>query len=218
MKISFLLLWVGVVLFATGISLFEEVSAAQVGLTISQDVNRDAVSVGDNVAVTLSLDNTGSAPTNISVSTSLPDGITPIANVPGDTTPWEGTLGPGKTNTLEYTVHAGKQGNHTITSSVRYTDSNGTWNVMHLTSEVSAGNQKTISSDSDGDGWSDEQEENAGTDPTKVDTDSDGTWDPHDEEPLRPPPMPRLIAPLFIAALTLIGMIIVLKSRNSGGV
>lgn len=40
--------------------------------------------------------------------------------------------------------------------------------------------------DSDGDGWSDEQELNAGTDPDKRDTDGDGYWDPMDENPLDP--------------------------------
>ena len=40
--------------------------------------------------------------------------------------------------------------------------------------------------DSDGDGWSDEQELNAGTDPENKDTDGDGYWDPLDENPLDP--------------------------------
>ncbi|MCK4652746.1 MAG: hypothetical protein KAT13_06650 [Methanosarcinales archaeon] len=44
--------------------------------------------------------------------------------------------------------------------------------------------QKVV--DSDGDGWSDEQELNAGTDPDNRDTDSDGYWDPLDENPLDP--------------------------------
>lgn len=40
--------------------------------------------------------------------------------------------------------------------------------------------------DTDGDGWTDAQEEIAGTDPNKVDTDDDGYWDPHDSNPLDP--------------------------------
>ena len=40
--------------------------------------------------------------------------------------------------------------------------------------------------DSDGDGWGDEQEINAGTDPYSKDTDDDGYWDPLDENPLDP--------------------------------
>jgi parallel beta-helix repeat protein len=40
--------------------------------------------------------------------------------------------------------------------------------------------------DSDGDGWNDEQEKIAGTDPYKKDTDSDGYWDPNDPNPLDP--------------------------------
>jgi hypothetical protein len=38
--------------------------------------------------------------------------------------------------------------------------------------------------DSDGDGWSDGQEQQAGTDPYNVDTDGDGVWDPKDPNPL----------------------------------
>ncbi len=38
--------------------------------------------------------------------------------------------------------------------------------------------------DSDGDGWTDEQEVKAGTDPNLKDTDGDSIWDPKDENPL----------------------------------
>ncbi|RZN35472.1 MAG: hypothetical protein EF813_08705 [Methanosarcinales archaeon] len=40
--------------------------------------------------------------------------------------------------------------------------------------------------DTDGDGWSDEQELLAGTDPAKKDTDGDRHWDPQDENPVDP--------------------------------
>ncbi|MEA1905689.1 MAG: hypothetical protein U9N12_01870 [Euryarchaeota archaeon] len=40
--------------------------------------------------------------------------------------------------------------------------------------------------DTDGDGWGDEQELLAGTDPEKKDTDGDLHWDPRDENPLDP--------------------------------
>jgi len=40
--------------------------------------------------------------------------------------------------------------------------------------------------DSDGDGWTNAQEEIAGTDPNNVDTDNDGYWDPLDSNPLDP--------------------------------
>ena len=40
--------------------------------------------------------------------------------------------------------------------------------------------------DSDGDGWTDAQENIAGTDPNSVDTDDDGYWDPQDPNPLDP--------------------------------
>lgn len=43
-----------------------------------------------------------------------------------------------------------------------------------------------VLSDSDGDGWSDDQELKAGTDPYSMDTDLDGYWDPQDPNPLDP--------------------------------
>jgi hypothetical protein len=43
-----------------------------------------------------------------------------------------------------------------------------------------------VTGDWDGDGWSDDQEIAAGTDPQAVDTDDDGYWDPHDPNPLDP--------------------------------
>ena len=42
----------------------------------------------------------------------------------------------------------------------------------------------TVALDSDGDGWTDSQEEIVGTDSHRVDTDGDGYWDPHDANPL----------------------------------
>ena len=39
--------------------------------------------------------------------------------------------------------------------------------------------------DSDGDGWSDGQEQRGGTDPFNVDTDGDNIWDPQDPNPLQ---------------------------------
>ena len=43
-----------------------------------------------------------------------------------------------------------------------------------------------LTGDSDGDGWSDAQEQAAGTNPNNVDSDGDGYWDPHDPNPLDP--------------------------------
>ena len=40
--------------------------------------------------------------------------------------------------------------------------------------------------DTDGDGWTNDQEKTVGTNPNSVDTDDDGYWDPHDPNPLDP--------------------------------
>jgi len=45
-------------------------------------------------------------------------------------------------------------------------------------------NETVVAVDSDGDGWTDVQEQNAGTDPYSVDTDGDGYWDMQDPNPL----------------------------------
>jgi hypothetical protein len=44
---------------------------------------------------------------------------------------------------------------------------------------------KPVVEDSDGDGWTDEQEQRAGTNPYDIDTDGDDIWDPKDPNPLR---------------------------------
>lgn len=44
--------------------------------------------------------------------------------------------------------------------------------------------EATPTLDSDGDGWSDDREEKAGSDPFNADTDGDGYWDPLDPNPL----------------------------------
>jgi len=58
--------------------------------------------------------------------------------------------------------------------------------------------------DSDGDGWDDEQELVAGTDPNNVDTDGDGYWDSKDENPVDPDiPTPKVTpTPVETAAPT----------------
>ena len=48
------------------------------------------------------------------------------------------------------------------------------------------GGEENVPADSDGDGWTDAQEHDAGTDPFRVDTDGDGYRDPQDPDPLDP--------------------------------
>lgn len=48
------------------------------------------------------------------------------------------------------------------------------------------GDSSTQPVDSDGDGWTDDQERIAGTNPYNVDTDGDGSWDSTDPNPLDP--------------------------------
>ena len=49
---------------------------------------------------------------------------------------------------------------------------------------ISTTQPTSASKDSDGDGWSDDQELAAGTNPLKADTDGDGVWDSKDSNPL----------------------------------
>ncbi len=63
----------------------------------------------------------------------------------------------------------------------RYTDDTS----LSITCEAPAEDTEE-EMDSDGDGWSDEQETRAGTDPDNRDTDGDGIWDPRDDNPIDP--------------------------------
>ena len=76
--------------------------------------------------------------------------------------------------------------------------------------------------DSDGDGWDDEQERRAGTNPHKVDTDMDGIWDPQDPNPSDPNIPPKatpipIFTPGFKAIFVIAGilaMAYLLKRRD----
>jgi len=76
----------------------------------------------------------------------------------------------------------------------------GEWSPSNFSFYVS---EKPTIVDSDGDGWTDEHERSAGTDPYNVDTDGDGIWDPKDPNPLVAAltPTPTL-APLLTPLVT----------------
>ena len=65
--------------------------------------------------------------------------------------------------------------------------------------------------DTDGDGWTNEQEKIAGTSPYNVDTDGDGIWDPSDPNPLNPdiPPNDRPEPLGFEAIFAIAGLLAV---------
>ena len=56
--------------------------------------------------------------------------------------------------------------------------------ALTLVGAACGGEGEQADLDSDGDGWTDYQEQSAGTDPSRVDTDGDGYWDPQDPNPL----------------------------------
>ena len=58
--------------------------------------------------------------------------------------------------------------------------------VVALLAAAGCGGEENPALDSDGDGWTDAQEEDAGTDPFRTDTDGDGYPDPEDPDPLDP--------------------------------
>ena len=68
--------------------------------------------------------------------------------------------------------------------------------------------------DSDEDGWSDEEEATAGTDPDNVDTDGDGTRDPEDTYPVRGSGLSDWIFPIA-GAILLVGFALWLIYRGS---
>ena len=70
--------------------------------------------------------------------------------------------------------------------------------------------EKSNQIDLDGDGWGDEQERRAGTDPHNVDTDGDGIWDPKDPNPLVAPTSMLEEIPGFEAMFAIMGLSVVI--------
>jgi len=70
--------------------------------------------------------------------------------------------------------------------------------------------EKSNQIDLDGDGWSDEQERRAGTNPHNVDTDGDGIWDPKDPNPLVAPTSVLEEMPGFEAIFAIMGLSVVI--------
>lgn len=182
-------------------------AAAQVELTVNQGVSKEKVEVGEDVTVTLSLANSGSMPTEVSIVAVLPSGVTatnPISGVrdaTGNMNVWSGALAPKETRSLTYIIRANEQGRKTIFSTVKYTD-NGIERKIQLTSEITAGKAEATSVDSDNDGWSDEKEKIVGTNPYSRDTDGDGIVDSADANPL----VPEKKIPGFTSLALVIGL------------
>lgn len=187
---------------------FAVYAAAQVELTVNQGVSKEKVEVGEDVIVTLSLANSGSMPTEVSIVAVLPSGVTatnPISGVrdaTGNMNVWSGALAPKETRSFTYIIRANEQGRKTIFSTVKYTDS-GIERKIQLTSEITAGKAEAQGSiDSDNDGWSDEKEKIVGTNPYSRDTDGDGIIDSADANPL----VPEKKIPGFTSLALLMGL------------
>lgn len=58
--------------------------------------------------------------------------------------------------------------------------------ILLLSATIACGDGEVTTTDSDGDGWTDAQEQSAGADPYNPDTDGDGYWDSQDLNPLDP--------------------------------
>ncbi len=118
-------------------------AAGQVELTVNQGVSKEKVEVGEDVTVTLSLTNSGAAPTEVSIVAVLPSGVTatnPISGVrdaTGNMNVWSGKLEPTETRSLVFIVRANEQGHKTIFSTIKYTDG-GIERKIQLTSEITA--------------------------------------------------------------------------------
>ncbi len=183
-------------------------ASAQVELTVNQGVSKEKVEAGEDVTVTLSLANSGNAPTEVSIVAVLPSGVTatnPISGVrdaTGNMNVWSGALAPKETRSLTYIIRANEQGRKTIFSTVKYTDGDSERRIQ-LTSEITAGKaQQDSTMDSDGDGLSDEKEKIMGTNPYSRDTDGDGIVDSADANPL----VPEKKIPGFTSLALVIGL------------
>lgn len=195
------------------------IAAAQVEVTVNQGVSREKVEIGDDVTVTLSLTNSGSAPTEVSIVAVLPSGVSgtnPISGVrdaTGNMNVWSGKLQPKETKSLTFIVRANEEGHKTIFSTIKYSDGEAERKIQ-LTSELSVGKPKDMNIDSDSDGWSDEKEKMMGTNPYSRDTDGDGIADPADPNPLVPEKkMPGFTSLAFLTGLG-VGFLITRKDKE----
>ena len=166
-------------------------------------VNPSEVKIGEKVSIIADVKNIGDAEGTYNAKIRI-NGATICSE--------EVTLSPEETKSIECYYTPQSEGNYEVEADGLRRD----FNVIRVTTPTPL----TPIPDSDGDGWDDEQERRAGTNPYNVDTDGDGIWDSKDPNPLvASTPTPTTPIPAFqiipaIVALVGVAYLFLLRRRK----
>ena len=158
-------------------------------ITISQTSLLEEPSVGDEAMITVSLKNTGnSIAKNVQLTERIPSSVSVSyvegADNAGGLVSWSGDLNPGQSRSIQHTFRILEAKNRFFTAKVTYEDAEGNKKETSTNVYITTAAEQPVPLDSDGDGWNDELEIKAGTNPYVKDTDNDGLWDSQDPNPL----------------------------------
>ena len=189
-------------------------------ITISQTSLLEEPGIGDEAMITVSLKNTGnSIARNVQLTERIPSSVLVSyvegADNAGGLVSWSGDLNPGQSRSIQHTFRILEARDRFFTAKVTYEDAEGNKKETSTNVYITTETADEASLDSDGDGWSDEREKSAGTNPYSKDTDNDGLWDSQDPNPLvaQKPGLPGFEAIFAVAGLLAVAYSI----RKRGG-
>ena len=182
-------------------------------ITISQTSLLEEPSVGDEAMITVSLKNTGnSIAENVQLTERIPSSVSVSyvegADNAGGLVSWSGDLNPGQSRSIQHTFRILEAKNRFFTAKVTYEDADGNKKETSTNVYITTAAEQPAPLDSDGDGWNDELETKAGTNPYVKDSDNDGLWDPQDPNPLMAQETETPGLPGFEAIFAVVGLLV----------
>ncbi len=186
-------------------------------ITLTKSASPSIIQEGETVTISVRVENrgTGDAKT-VDVTDTIPLGFKIIS---GSKSESFGEIKSGDYRTLEYTLKATGSGKFTCDpATATYTDANGkSYSAASNAMSLEVGGEVPVGADSDGDGWSDEKEQEMGTNPYSVDSDSDGLRDPEDPNPTvqeEKKGVPGFEAVFAVVGLLAVGYVMRKRTRN----
>jgi PGF-CTERM protein/uncharacterized repeat protein (TIGR01451 family) len=152
-------------------------------ITMTKSASPSTIQEGETVTISVRVDNTGTGDAKtVEVTDTIPLGFKIIS---GSKSESFGEIKSGDYRTFEYILKATGSGKFTCDpATATYTDADGkSYSAASNAMSLQVGGEVPVGADSDGDGWSDEKEQEMGTNPYSVDSDSDGLRDPEDPNP-----------------------------------
>jgi hypothetical protein len=185
-------------------------------LTVSQTAVKTRVGVGEETLLDCAVLNDGDADAyevklTMEVASGLSTSFVMGASKAGGLVYWaKDVIKEGQAESATLRVTCQDIGQKFMPMKITYKDESGNKYTddtsLSITCSEALAGEKEI--DSDGDGWSDEQEIRAGTDPNSKDTDGDGIWDPKDDNPTDPNiPKPSICGPSAVILLALLPLV-----------